>query len=184
MQPRPSTETVSSVPEAALPRTRVDRGGAVVDVMTPSLRYGPPSASSRGAQACRTGPDRSQGGIRWGVSDLHCPATVLLVPVTEAGLQTASELAHRLAGRRIARVYARPLGSAHDYAAVVAAALGVDAVALEGLDDSRDVSWVQAVADLHRGETVVVVTDQPTSWDGVDAAITELSVDADGIVLR
>jgi hypothetical protein len=99
-------------------------------------------------------------------------------------------LARSLVTRRVARVYADTLEQSVESGALAAEVLGVDAVTIEGLEgvcveslrgralDDPALGWVLAIADQHRGETVLVLT-------GVGrASLAELSVDADGLVLR
>ncbi|MGZ4647630.1 MAG: hypothetical protein ACXVYC_15110 [Blastococcus sp.] len=118
------------------------------------------------------------------MSDLHCAATLIVVPGAEAGPEAARELARSLARRGVARVYSSSRGAASGWGSTVAQALDVDVVTLEALDDDPALSWVRTIADLHRGETVVVLTDRPTPWDDGGFGTVELSVDADGVVPR
>ena len=115
------------------------------------------------------------------MSDLHCAATVLLVAVTDPDPQSARELAQSLMSRRVARVFASSGGLAQACGAMVAAALGVDAVTLEGVEGDPALSWVPTVADQHRGETVLVLTDGASAWHRPGTTFAELSVDADGV---
>jgi hypothetical protein len=74
--------------------------------------------------------------------------------------------------------------------------LGVDAVAIGGLDgsslealvgrapDDPELAWVLTIADQHRGETVLVLTQVAAASLGSGRGVAELSVDADGLVLR
>ncbi|HEU4676797.1 MAG TPA: hypothetical protein VFS29_12455 [Motilibacteraceae bacterium] len=125
------------------------------------------------------------------MSDLQCPATFLLLAVAD-GEPLPPHLVQALAGEHVAEVYARPADPPRaDVADALAAALS----ARRGTAEDVDVRGLEEVADLHRGERVVVVlspaqlaavlhvarrsvTDTPTpGW-------TELAVDADGWVLR
>jgi hypothetical protein len=117
------------------------------------------------------------------VSDLQCPATLLLARTGDPG-----QLVAALRGRNVARVYGSP--GADGPAAAVAGALGVELVLDEDLgrvvdgplDDLADArrEALQAIADLHRGETVVVLLGPSTSgWE-----VVEVSVDGDGFVVR
>ena len=152
------------------------------------------------------------------MSDLHCPATLLVTRHGDAefghasvlsddggwlsckGIQQVEELAESLADRKVARVYSSRVERAMESAQMAAEVLKVDAVAVDGLqefsvgalagrphDDPELASvfkaWVhgdlgrsipggetgaevlnryrealQGIADLHRGETVLVFT--------------------------
>ena len=152
------------------------------------------------------------------MGDLHCPATLLLARHGDAeygrppvlsdeggwlsphGVEQVTALAETLRERRVARVYTSTLQRAVESGARAAEVLGVDSVALDGLeefsvgalagrahDDPELLSvfkaWVhgdlgrsipggesgvevvtryrealQAIADLHRGETTLVFT--------------------------
>lgn len=118
------------------------------------------------------------------MSDLHCAATLIVVPVTDADPEEADALARSLASRRVARIYGSSHGAARGWGLAVSRALGVELVTLERVQEDPLLSWVPAIADLHRGETVVVLTDRPTPWHGAGSGTIELSVDADGVVLR
>jgi probable phosphoglycerate mutase len=84
------------------------------------------------------------------MSSLHCPARLLVArhgeaeyetelctddggSLTTLGRRQARELADRLRGQRIARVWTSPLSRAVQTAEIAAAALGVDVVVREGL---------------------------------------------------
>jgi broad specificity phosphatase PhoE len=152
------------------------------------------------------------------VSDLHCPATLLVARhgdaaygrpsvlsdeggwLTELGRAQAAGLGSALLPRRVARVYTSVMQRAVESGAVAAAVIGTDVVELDGLQEysvgalagrppadpelaSVYRAWVhgdvrrripggesgeqvlerfrhalQHVADLHRGETVLVFT--------------------------
>lgn len=124
------------------------------------------------------------------MSDLHCPASLVIVSPTEsesvsgsltpAGRDQAQRLGEELAGRNVALVYTSRLPRAVQTAEIVAARLGCTVRVLAGLaelavgDPARMADVLAEVADLHRGETVVVVGPQ------TGCARVELSVDADG----
>ena len=192
------------------------------------------------------------------MSDLHCPATLLLTRHGDAeyghasvlsddggwlsckGIQQVQELAESVRERKIARVYCSTMERAVESAQLAAEVLGVDAVALHGLqefsvgalagrahDDPELASvfagWVhgdlkraipgaesgeqvlaryrdalQGIADLHRGETVLVFThggvmsfvlprlsgnvrdDLAAARFLPNCAVAEVSVDGDG----
>jgi probable phosphoglycerate mutase len=84
------------------------------------------------------------------MSSLHCPARLLVArhgeaeyetalcsddggSLTASGRAQARELAERLRGKRIARVWTSPLSRAVQTAEIAAAVLGVDVVVREGL---------------------------------------------------
>lgn len=118
------------------------------------------------------------------MSDLHCAATLVVVTATDGDPEGSLDVALLLSERRVARVYTGSVEPARGWADALARALGVDVVTLPDLDEGPVPSWVSTIADLHRGETVVVVTARPMPWEGAAPGITELSVDADGVVLR
>lgn len=87
------------------------------------------------------------------MGDLHCPATLLVARhgdadyehlhvlsdsggwLTETGRAQTEELARSLAERKVARVFTSTLRRAVESGAIAAEVLGVDAVALEGLEE-------------------------------------------------
>lgn len=125
------------------------------------------------------------------MSDLQCPATVLLtVPAVEGEpLDTAAErLARQLRWTRVAVVYSDGSDAAVRTAASVAALLGVPDRVEAPFPDCLD-----QVADLHRGETVLVVAEAGPAGEGSGAdlgqgltaeGLVEISVDADGWTVR
>jgi broad specificity phosphatase PhoE len=140
------------------------------------------------------------------VSDLQCAATLLL---TEAGDGRA--VGHSLGDRRIAAIYTSPHPAAVRTAEIVAAATGAGVAVHEDLREPLDESGTEvrarvareltALADLHRGETVLVVSHLATLRAGVlplvgrDAdyaaahpvppgGVVEVAADADGWLLR
>lgn len=124
------------------------------------------------------------------MSDLQCAATLLVATLADGDREQVRALARSLVSRRVARVYTGTLPQSIESGAVAADVLGVDRVTIEGLDgawvesragralDDPALEWVLGIADQHRGETVLVLTD------GGRASLVELSVDADGLVLR
>ncbi len=92
------------------------------------------------------------------MSDLQCPATIILVPPAET-----AEMAERLRRRGIARVHASP--DAGQPGRQLADALGVGLARFDG--------DVDGLADMHRGETVVVL-------DNGRPGTVELTIDNDG----
>ncbi len=196
------------------------------------------------------------------MSDLHCPATLLVARhgdaeygnpsvlsddggwLTPLGEQQVRDLADSLGGRNVARVFSSTMHRAQQSAELAAQVLGTDAVAVDGLQEfatgalagrphddpelaSIFRSWVhgdldrripaaesgaeviaryrealQSIADLHRGETVLVLThggvmsfvlpriNGPVRADLAaakylpNAVPAEVSVDADGFDVR
>jgi hypothetical protein len=105
------------------------------------------------------------------VSDLQCAAR--FVVLDEAGLGDVERLVTRLAGERVAAVYAaHPL--TRDAAVTrLAERLGLPPVGVEG-DLGFGGDGYEDLADRHRGETAVVVRE------GGATEPTLLLVDADG----
>ncbi len=129
------------------------------------------------------------------VSDVFCPARIMVRAVLEGELDEAANLAALLRPERVARVFTSDDVRALQLGAMVAAALGVSAQVLDGLDsDPRTV--LEDIADRHRGETVLVVSDAVLPWvPGLDAtrsvdehggpapspsALVSIEIDADG----
>ena len=103
------------------------------------------------------------------MSDLHCAATLLLVPADQA-----PGVAVRLTAARIAHVWSGTEALTSQATEQVAAGLGVGTTTRSGLDGPEEFDTVLAeIADEHRGETVVVVV-------GAGDAVTEVLVDSDG----
>lgn len=138
--------------------------------------------------------------------------------LTDVGRGQAEQLAETVRRRRVARIYASDDGAARETAAIVARTLGIESVDLPeigerpvdhnssrhpgGEGDHEMVLRVRAaletVADLHRGETVLVVSDGaamalaipasgPAEHPAVDTArrvppgaVTEVAIGADG----
>lgn len=113
------------------------------------------------------------------MSDLQCPATFLVTG------PAATEAAARLAGTRLAAAYAVPEG----LAVAAAAAAGLPVASLE-LDGTSYAAVLEDLADVHRGETVLVVLPEhavetlaggaATGPDGV----LQVAVDGDGWSVR
>ena len=78
--------------------------------------------------------------------NLHCPARLILLPAADAA---------RLDDRRVARIYTSAAAEAE--AAGLAGRLGVGVEVVPELDDGSLDLALQGIADLHRGETVVVL---------------------------
>ena len=94
------------------------------------------------------------------MGDLHCPATLLLAAYGDAA--QAQALAARLRSRKVALVWSSDVAPARAYAQAVAAALGVGVSVRAELgvpDPDRVRDLLDEIADTHRGETVLVVTD-------------------------
>ena len=94
------------------------------------------------------------------MGDLHCPATLLLTAYADAA--QARELGERLRSRRVSHVWAGGSPETWGTAEVVASVLGVGVTVREELGagpGSALRAVLEEVADGHRGETVLVVTD-------------------------
>ena len=130
------------------------------------------------------------------MSDLHCPARILL-----AGPGEQLALDRSLLDARLALVYTGPSRRTVRTAEAVAARTGVPVVVRDDLHGEAVPAELSALADLHRGETVLVVlpgaairsvvTALVALPDGrlasrlpVGDAVVELAADADGWVLR
>ena len=140
------------------------------------------------------------------MSDLQCAATLLLA---DAGDGRA--LGRSLVDRRIAAIYTSPHPAAVRTAETAAAATGAEVSVREDLREPLDESGTEvrarvereldALADLHRGETVLVVSHTGTLQAGVlplvgrgseyaaahpvpPGAVVEVAADADGWLLR
>lgn len=98
------------------------------------------------------------------MSDLQCPATlVLLTHVSRPGVRRAEHAERLLRDLRVAAVYAAPgTGPTAD---VVGEALSLPPHEEPGLDGPSYRDALAALADLHRGETVVVVAGEATIAD-------------------
>lgn len=144
------------------------------------------------------------------MSDVHCPATLLLTgpgetgggavaALTFRGRTQVRDLAAALTDRRVALVYSGDDLAAVQTAEVVAGALGLHVEVRPALGTSYDghdgVAALEDVADAHRGETVLVVAARevlrsvvprlvPGAAEAASAAVLELAVDADGWVVR
>src|SRR6478752_479009 len=104
------------------------------------------------------------------MSDLQCPATFLVVRVDTLGEGWRGEvagLAERLRDRRVAAVYGGTTAPAVAVSAALADGLGVPSHPLaatsggpaDGTAMARCRAALEELADLHRGETVLVVDD-------------------------
>lgn len=112
------------------------------------------------------------------MSDLQCAATLLLVrPGSDP-----DAVGPELVGRRVAAVYCDATAPAVRTAEALAAVTGVRVVAREELAETATAGELSAMADEHRGETVVVVASTGLGHDG--AAVVELVMDADGWAVR
>ena len=120
------------------------------------------------------------------MSDLQCPARFLLVRGAAAGPPDPADLLARVAGERIAAVYAAadaPVGGA---VARLAAHLGMPVRPLPDPGDHPGGSLLterlQLLSDTHRGENVLVVLGLDGLLPGVswEAALVRVDVDSDG----
>ena len=115
------------------------------------------------------------------MSDLHCPARVFVARhgeasyvdgerLTAAGERQARELGERLRGERLAKVHASSMPRAAETARIAAAVVGVavelhDDLGESGVESEQQVverisAALAAIADLYRGEAVLVVGHQ------------------------
>ncbi len=124
------------------------------------------------------------------MSDLQCAATLLLARPGDAstdgslsprGREQAHDLGRSLLDRRLAVVYTSNLAASVQTAGIVERETGVSVVVHAGLDDGS-VSELEALADQHRGETVLVLSGAGGARAG--CAIVEVSIDADGWAAR
>ena len=111
------------------------------------------------------------------MSDLQCPATFLVLGSAEPrALQGVS-------GTRLAAAYAVPEAQERVVAALGEAGPPVTALDLDG---TAYAAALEGLADLHRGETVLVVLPEDAAAslsgraDGVPGEVLEVAVDADG----
>jgi 2,3-bisphosphoglycerate-dependent phosphoglycerate mutase len=145
------------------------------------------------------------------MSDIQCAATLLIAREAEAdeaadglspsGRTQAGALARSLRGRHLSTIYSSAATSAVQTAEIVDAELDVPLLVREGLTDDLP-SELESIVDLHRGETVLVVTGggpirqslPPLLNNVVDrfgaehevasCGVVEVSADGDGWVLR
>ncbi len=134
------------------------------------------------------------------MSDLQCAATLLLVPPGE--VEPSRALGRMLRDARLAAIYTSPRGSAVRTAEVVGAETGLPVSVLAGLASATGLrAELGAIADQHRGETVLVVSQSGVIRTAVPpmvgledevaasrplagCAVVEVASDADGWVLR
>lgn len=118
------------------------------------------------------------------MSDLQCPATFLVLG--SAGAVAAA----RVAGTRLAAAYATPEGREVAAAAVGGSDLSVAALELDG---TSYVAALEGLADVHRGETVLVVLPEAAAAALADAVgrraeapdeVVEVAVNGDGWSVR
>ena len=81
-------------------------------------------------------------------------------PLNDLGREQSAELAARLAGERIARVYTSPLRRASETAEIVARELGLEVEHLEGLREIDVGAW----SGLTRDEVAVRFPDEYALW--------------------
>ena len=152
------------------------------------------------------------------MSDLQCAARLLLARDGEAQIDTGSSesggslsltgreqaaaLAESLEDARVAVIYCSSRAPAVQTAEIVAARLGVVVRVRDSLRELSAEDELGAVVDLHRGESVLVVTDGDAIRRGVprlarnlpdsygnahevdQCAVVEVDADADGWVVR
>ena len=139
------------------------------------------------------------------MSDLHCAATLLLAPYDEGAERSREgtrQLTRRAVADRVTRIYAGTSSEAVQTTRVVLAGVDAQAEQRPELDSQHDVAGeLHAIADLHRGETVLVVLPVPTVESAIDAlvgrrarlradvsmeygSVVEVAGDSDGWTLR
>ena len=134
------------------------------------------------------------------MSDLQCAATLLLVAHGED--REARTLGRSLRVVRLAAIYAGDDPRATRTAGLVGAETAAPVSVLPGLGDGAQLGLeLETIADLHRGETVLVVSHTGAIQTGVPplvglpdelaaslhldhCAVVEVAADADGWVLR
>ena len=117
------------------------------------------------------------------MSDLQCPAT-FLIALPDEGRGQVHRLVEQVRPRRVAAVYSGPMAQAVESAGLAASELGLTPVVVEALDetlagdleamdesaagDPAEVRFRDAVedlADVHRGETVLLlVHGEALAW--------------------
>ena len=100
------------------------------------------------------------------MSDLQCPATMLIARHGDA--DQVRVLVEQVRPRRVAAVYSSRMDRAVESAELAASELGVRSAAVDGLQESsgelavavlkRFTKAIEEIADVHRGETVLVFT--------------------------
>lgn len=130
------------------------------------------------------------------MSDLQCAATLVVLAhdVDEAGAWRAARTVRLLHEQRVAVVYAAP--GTGPSAELVGEQLGLPVREEPGLDGPSYREGLAAVADLHRGETVLVVLGvtvaddlervlgHPSGAGEVPDGPFAVAIDADGWVRR
>jgi broad specificity phosphatase PhoE len=113
------------------------------------------------------------------MSDLQCAATLLLT--RDGAAAQARGLGRSLRGARLAAIYTKDLSAAVQTAEIVGAETGVPVSIRQGPRD-WSVDELESIADLHRGETVLVVSHSGAAAGLLLAsgAVLEVAVDADG----
>jgi hypothetical protein len=138
------------------------------------------------------------------VPDLHCRATILLAPYDEGAGRNdegTQALADRAAADNVARVYGGTDVAVVQRMRSVEDALEAGSEQRHGLDADEVTDELEAIADLHRGETVLVLLPAATVTSALDAlvgrrvrrrsgasmhygSVVEVATDADGWALR
>jgi hypothetical protein len=134
------------------------------------------------------------------MSDLQCPVTLLLAPYDERGAGSVG-LARAVEADRVCLVYSGPEVPAVRTTRAVAEIVGTASEVREELAAPDVVGELHAIADLHRGETVLVLLSATALENAVEAlvgrrgrrgqgesmsygSVVELVGDADGWALR
>lgn len=128
------------------------------------------------------------------MSDLHCPATILLVDLDDARLSSVPALDAAVASRPVTRVWCGTDPIDGGLGVRLADHLGVDVAQHSGLgapggpDQPQPPDTIQhlasvlrEIADQHRGETVVVLSRSCGSLTAGRRGWAVLSVDSSGI---
>ena len=138
------------------------------------------------------------------MSDLHCPATLLLAPYVE-GAEPSAEGSRRLVERaavdNVSRIYAGTRSEVAQTIGAVETRVPATSEQRPELDGNDVADALSAIADLHRGETVLVLLPVAIIECTLDllvgrrarlrrqasmhyGSVVEVAVDADGWLLR
>lgn len=110
------------------------------------------------------------------MSDLQCAATLLLVAAHSDAGDGATRLGGAVADRNVATLWSSPDPASVRTAEVVAARLGRTTSVHDGLGSTAGVADVLGeAADLHRGETVLLVAPADVLTTALPAHLTNLS---------
>jgi hypothetical protein len=138
------------------------------------------------------------------VSDLHCPATLLLAPYdgrADRSDEAIRQLTGRAAAGNVSRIYGGSGAEVVQTMRSLEPGAGASSEARRELDVDDVADELNAIADLHRGETVLVLLPGSAVESALDAlvgrrarlrsgltmhygAVFEVAADADGWTLR